>query len=347
MNVKCISIQQRTLAVQRLTALWAFAESGLGGVLHALQVPFTGLIVGGFAVIIITLIGYFSSSNYNKILQSLFLVLLVKAAVSPHTPVPAYIAVSFQALAGFVVFSLFRINLLSILLLSTLAMIESAIQKLLVLTFFFGTSIWKAADELGKMISKQMSLPAFDGSMWIIGSYIFIYLIGGLVVGYISWKMIKKLSFDTSPEYLKYNINSQERLQETYKQIKSRRKYLYAALLLLISIILWLAPGSKDQRSLSIAKTMIWTLSALVIWFSILTPLFTKLIRWFLGKQQNRYSEQVTSIITFLPVLKLLAKRSWEASSARRGWGRITLFITTLINWSLTYSDPELINASV
>ena len=51
--------EQKVLAIQRLTALWAFAESGLGGMLHALQLPFTGLIVGGLSVIIITLIAKF------------------------------------------------------------------------------------------------------------------------------------------------------------------------------------------------------------------------------------------------------------------------------------------------
>ena len=101
--------------------------------------PFgTGLVVGGFAVIIITLIAKFSDTEFKQILKSLSIVLLIKVTISPNTPFPAYIAVSFQAFIGYVLFSILNINFGSILLFSVLAMLESAIQKLLVLTLFFG-----------------------------------------------------------------------------------------------------------------------------------------------------------------------------------------------------------------
>lgn len=63
--------------------------------------------------------------------------------VSPHTPVPAYLAISFQAIMGYGLFSLFKVNFLSIFLLSILAMMESAIQKLLILTFSLGNHYGK------------------------------------------------------------------------------------------------------------------------------------------------------------------------------------------------------------
>ena len=152
-NYSNLSAEQRITAVQRLTALWAFCESGLGGLLHALQIPFTGLVVGGLAVIIITFIAKISGHKYLQVLQSLLVVLVVKAMVSPYTPFPAYIAVSFQALVGFLLFNLFQVNLLSIFLLSTIAMLESAIQKLLILTLFFGRSFWKATDDMMDFIA--------------------------------------------------------------------------------------------------------------------------------------------------------------------------------------------------
>src|SRR6202008_2387238 len=89
---KYLPDEQRSAAIQRLTALWAFTESGLGGLLHALQIPFTGLVVGGMAVIIISFIAEISGNNYKQILKSALIVLIVKAMVSPYTPFPAYIA---------------------------------------------------------------------------------------------------------------------------------------------------------------------------------------------------------------------------------------------------------------
>jgi hypothetical protein len=73
-------------------------------------------------------------------------VLIVKAMVSPHTPFPAYIAVSFQGFIGFVLYSFLGINFYSIFLLATITMIESAIQKLIILTLFFGKPLWKSVD---------------------------------------------------------------------------------------------------------------------------------------------------------------------------------------------------------
>ena len=107
---KYLSKEQRLAAIQRLTALWAFAESGLGGLMHALQIPFTGLVVGGMAVMIISLIAEISEHDHKQVLKSALVVLIVKAMVSPYTPFPAYIAVSFQAMLGYALFSLFPIN---------------------------------------------------------------------------------------------------------------------------------------------------------------------------------------------------------------------------------------------
>ena len=79
------------------------SEAALGGILHAFRIPFTGLFIGSSAVIFISLIGFYSD-NRKEIMKAMFIVLLVKAAISPHTPPLAYIAVSMQGLLGSVLF---------------------------------------------------------------------------------------------------------------------------------------------------------------------------------------------------------------------------------------------------
>ena len=70
------------LAIYRLTALWAFVECGLGGVLHALKIPLTGFLVGAMAVIVICLIAKLAPQNKsNQIFQALIVVLLIKISV--------------------------------------------------------------------------------------------------------------------------------------------------------------------------------------------------------------------------------------------------------------------------
>ena len=187
--------EQRSNAIQRLTALWAFTESGLGGIMHALKIPFTGLLVGGMAVIMICLIAEFSEQKYKQILKAALIVLIVKAMAAPFTPVTAYIAVSFQALLGFAIFSLLRVNYISIVLLSIVAMLESAMQKLLVLTLFFGESLWRAMDKMVAFASTQLGNTVLNGSNWIVGIYLFIYFIGGFVIARLAYSTIK--NFDT------------------------------------------------------------------------------------------------------------------------------------------------------
>ena len=100
-----------SIIIWRITALWGFSESALGGILHAFKIPVTGLFVGSAAVIFITLIAYFSHETSDTllrkgtILKATFTVLIIKGFVSPYTPVTAYFAVLLQGFMGEILFS--------------------------------------------------------------------------------------------------------------------------------------------------------------------------------------------------------------------------------------------------
>lgn len=97
------SLQTKHINTKGLILLWAFAESGIVGILHALKLPFTGIFVGGIAIICIALLSYFTDKR-GPILKALGVVLLVKFTVSPHSLWQAYEAVVFQAYLGFLLF---------------------------------------------------------------------------------------------------------------------------------------------------------------------------------------------------------------------------------------------------
>ncbi len=343
MNIeyKNLSNEQRDAAVQRLTALWAFAESGLGGILHALQIPVTGLVVGGMAVIIISFIAEISGHDYKQILKSALIVLIVKAMVSPYTPFPAYIAVSFQALLGYALFSLLRVNFLSILLLSTIAMMESAIQKLLVLTLFFGESFWKAADNVMEFIAKQFGVSSVNGSQWVIGIYLSIYFIGGFIIGWIAYRIIKGFSAAKGSFTLDNAITFNT---DIFKQAAPKRTFLnklWAIILVLVtlSVILFVFAADSKQGWLAILKTISWTMSVILLWYMLFRPLFTKLIQRILQKKESRYSDEVLKTLSFLPVLRQLTALAWQKSKLHKGWKKWYFFFSAFIHWSLTYSD--------
>ena len=71
----------------------------------------------------------------------------------------------------------------------------------------------------------------------------------------------------------------------------------------------------------------------------VIGPLFTKAIQKLLKKKQSRYSEDVLSILSFLPVLKQLTELVWQQSKWHRGFKRWQFFFTALIHTTLTYAE--------
>lgn len=338
-----LSKEQRITAVQRLTALWAFCESGLGGVLHALQMPFTGLVVGGLAVIFITLIAGFAEQRYGQILKSLLLVLIIKAMISPYTPFPAYIAVTFQAFLGYALFTLFRINFFSILILSTVAMVESAIQKLLIVTLFFGRSFWKATDELFNFITGQFNLHTTNGSQLIISLYLLIYFIWGIGIAWIAFTILKAYTAKSKfPE-----LNEQDLLKKidplTEKRKINLKPWIILAVLIILSVLLFVFAPNGKSGWMAVLKTLSWTTAVMLIWYMLLSPLITILIRFFLNKKMSAYGDELTNALSLFPALKQLAVMAWQLSATQKGWKRWQFFLAALIHWSLIYSgNPAL-----
>lgn len=336
---------QRTVALQRLTALWAFTESGLGGVMHALQIPFTGLLVGGMAVIMISMIAAISEHNFRQILKSALIVLIVKAMVSPHTPFPAYLAVSFQAFLGYVLFSLLKVNFISILLLSMIAMLESAIQKLLILTLFFGESLWKAADSMVALLAKQFGFTVLNGSYWIIGVYLGIYIAGGFLIGWLALRTINGFNFSESSSIAATNsINDGKEFGLKKSTIKNNYKKLWVLIGLMIGLsgILFFFAADNNQGWLAVVKTVSWTISAILVWYLIIAPIFLKIVQKFLQKKQSKHGEEILQILSFIPVLRQLTKMAWQKSKLKSGFGRWPFFVSTLIQTTLTYAEPQL-----
>ena len=124
----------------RLTAMWGFSEAAFGGILHAFKIPFTGIFVGGAAVIFISLIAYYSP-NKTQIIKSTFVVLLIKGMVSPHTPITAHLAVLMQGLIGQALFYSRSYYKTSAFILGVVTLLLSGMQKIIIVTLVFGNTI--------------------------------------------------------------------------------------------------------------------------------------------------------------------------------------------------------------
>jgi hypothetical protein len=324
---------QKKLAIQRLTALWAFAESGLGGMLHAFHIPVTGLVLGSISVICISMIASFSGKQTMNILKSLLIVLIIKAVVSPQTPFPAYIAVGFQGLIGFIFYSVARMNFLSILLVAVLSMLESALQKLIMVTLFFGGSLWAALDELVKFVAKPLGLETSSGSMFIIGCYLFIYLAGGILTSIVAYKLVKqRFRMDEAVLY--------EKIAEEVNRTESRKRSKW--IVLITGLILLVLSGLYNGYGAAILRPVAWTIVVITGWYFVIVPLITSLLQKILMRSGNKYQAEAMEIISFFPFIRQIATHSWKATENKTIFSRIPSFVIILVTTLLSFQSQQL-----
>ena len=97
------STNSNTKIYYRLIALWGLCEGLLGGILHGLRLPITGLFVGGAAVVCISLIAYYHPQK-GSILKATIIVAVFKLMLSPYASPVAFVAVLFQGIIGEIFF---------------------------------------------------------------------------------------------------------------------------------------------------------------------------------------------------------------------------------------------------
>src|SRR5262245_56179604 len=123
----------------RLIALWVVCEALLGGIIHGFKLPVSGLVVGSSAVICICLIAYYVPAK-GAILKATLIVAIFKMMLSPQSPLPAYFAVFFQGLLAELPFYRRLHYQLSCLFFAIIALLESSVQRILVMMIVYGES---------------------------------------------------------------------------------------------------------------------------------------------------------------------------------------------------------------
>lgn len=329
------TMQQRVnaLAIQRLTALWGLCECGLGGWLHALRIPLTGFLVGGFAVVIIGLIAHFSNNSFRHIIQSTILVLLIKAAVSPHSPWPAYVAVSFQGLMGAVLYFLIRNYTLASVLLCVITMLESGLQKLIMMTIVFGKSIWVALDSLFNGIVKSYNLPEMSFSFWLIAIYTLVYALWGLIVGLWSATLPKKIEQNTETYTQKLTLytNDQPSIAGSKRKTKRWKKlaYLLAILSFIVSVYLF---GNISNGGNKAFYVILRTIAVLLLFFGIINPIIKWLIQRWIAGGNSKYKKQLQPLLELLPELRSYVKPAYSMAAVEyKGIRKYSKFLLILI----------------
>ena len=332
--------------VQRITALWALSEAALGGVLHALRIPFTGLFIGSSAVIFITLISFFNGKR-GTILKATLVVMIIKAIVSPYSPVNAYLAVAFQGLIGELLFSLVKSKKIAAFFLGFLSLLESSVQKILVITIVFGQNIWDAIDLFSKYVLTQFLLGGdstnfISISKLLITVYMSIHIITGIIIGIWAPRLaagivgtirntapIESITFKPSNQSEKKN----KRKHKIWKKASVLTIFMLATAIFILS---YFFPVFEKSKGLAALIMLFRSIMIMGLWLYLIGPYILKYLRQFLNKKSTVYRNEVNEILNIFPVMKQVIRQAWLESKDKPRIKRIPSFVESLLIYLLT-----------
>ncbi|HMN25198.1 MAG TPA: hypothetical protein PKE38_11885 [Ignavibacteriaceae bacterium] len=343
-NTSSSSISDFQISVIKITALWAFSESAFGGILHALTIPFRGLFISAAAVLFISLIALFSKSG-KEILKSTLIVILIKALVSPHSPLTAYFAVGIQGLLGYLLFSTKKFYTFSALLLGIFTLFFSGIQKIVVLTILFGNNLWKSINIfIDQVFNDFLSLGINSNINYgylLVGIYVSIHLLAGVFIGIYAGRLPKKLN-----SFLQNNplINFDETDFEYPKKDKKRKKkswllrptgIIIITVLISLLIFTYLFPSSKEIASIEIIIMLVRSVALTFIWYIFLAPIVKKLFQKYLSNKKSVYAKEIDEMMNMFPQFRKIVSYCWKNSQSKTGLKRIHYFLSTSFYYML------------
>ena len=343
-NTSSSSISDFQISVIKITALWALSESAFGGILHALTIPFRGLFISAAAVLFISLIDLFSKSG-KEILKSTLIVILIKALVSPHSPLTAYFAVGIQGLLGYLLFSTKKFYTFSALLLGIFTLFFSGIQKIVVLTILFGNNLWKSINIfIDQVFNDFLSLGINSNINYgylLVGIYVSIHLLAGVFIGIYAGRLPKKLN-----SFLQNNplINFDETDFEYPKKDKKRKKkswllrptgIIIITVLISLLIFTYLFPSSKEIASIEIIIMLVRSVALTFIWYIFLAPIIKKLFQKYLSNKKSVYAKEIDEMMNMFPQFRKIVSYCWKNSQSKTGLKRIHYFLSTSFYYML------------
>jgi len=351
------SVSNSTSAIKNLTALWAFSEGFLGGILNAVKIPFKGLLLGNISVSIIIFIANFTKDK-GAILKAGTITTIVKAIISPYSSLPAYFAVFMQTILGEFFFLRRKIMILSGIMLGIITSVLSSFQRIVILTLLFGNAFWETIDGFAAYIyneffgSKTVP-PDFKLSNWLIGVYIFIHAVVGFIVGLYVSRLAKKIKNDDNKKQaileefrnhmlLKEDEKVQVNSKKKSKLWKASRILLYAFLLvvLVLSYVLIDADGKAYFDSKSVWIMLLRSIVIMVLWFKVIGPSLSSLLRKRLMKSQNKYSEEIHYTLGALPFIKQLFAFGWKKAEGK-GFRKVSNFVSLIIPPILSFEIED------
>jgi len=331
---------QAQIDPKRIIAIWGFSEATLGGILHALKIPLTGMFVGGTAVVLITLLAHYSEKK-SVILNATLTVILIKAVISPHSPLAAYFAVALQGLLGFIFFSTIKIEKIAALLLGFFALLFSALQKFIVLTIVFGNTLWNALDDFVNFILGQLNINtgeySVSFSILLISFYSFIHILVGIYLALKAVSLPNRLALkgfvltEGFKVYLTDEIFSKTNTSKPKRWFKKKSGIVLILFLLTLMVLTYLSPEFGNARGFDILLMLVRSFVITFIWFTLISPYVVSRFNKFIEKSKFEHATEINKATMLFPEFKKIINYTWKASAEYKKLRRVRKFLSDSI----------------
>jgi uncharacterized membrane protein YhaH (DUF805 family) len=232
---------------------------------------------------------------------------------------------------GQLLFFNLRFFRISCILLAVLALVESAIQRIIVLAVLYGNNFWNAINEFIRKTTGDKEITNY--SLTVATAYIIMHAFIGLIVGVFagslversqSWKILHQdyiIRQDKgSDELVAENIVTPEK--------RKKRKALIIVWIILAALFLqsWLHIGKPLLPSKVFLQIILRSVLIVLTWYFIISPLLAVVIRRWLNRRRQRSGDDINEIVSLLPSTKYIFLKSWQLSAKEKGWRRMPVF---------------------
>lgn len=338
--------KNRSNITLRVTALWAFSEAFLGGILHGFKMPFAGLFLAFFASLCITLIAV-SNKKRGLIINATLAVIAVKFILSPQTPPMAYFAVLVQGIAGELFFIRRKKYRLAAFGLTLFSLVYSALQQLITLTLIFGKQFWVAMDTFLNTITKNFASGHTPYALLIVGFYLSCYLIVGIVGGIMNSNIVRSIEtgewynnllVDMSLTILKSDKNEAE---ITSKKSKLTVVFFIAALLFIVLLLSYLPFFQQVFVHNKVAPIALRGLCIMLTWNFFIAPLLIRVVGNWVDKYQTKNKGKIQQIILLIPEMRNIIQLSWQLAKSSSKIIRLKTFVINTVILIFYYNDQR------
>lgn len=322
----------------RLTALWVVCETMLGAIIHGAKIPGSGMLLGSCAVICSSLIAYYVPTK-GSILKAMLIVAIFKMTFSPQASPTAYIALFFQGFVGEALFWNRKMYSVSCLLFGIVALLESGVQRIAVLTIVYGKDLWQAVDTFMSGITGQKAVTNY--SLFFIIGYVVIHALVGVAVGLWVGRLPQKIHLWTTL-YKEYLFTNDANPMEVLLPPKRKKKLRNSAIAIWLMLLSLYAQSSFNIGPALLPPNVpitifIRSLSIMLTCYFVIGPCLTWLLNRWLQKRKTKENETIQKIVQFLPAIKELVTKSWQITE-KKSVGERLLLCSKIILLNILFS---------